>query len=98
VSRIDRLVERQPAVVDRGHRRGGGDRLGHRRDPEDRVAAHRLAAAGGGGADHLDLGDAAPGDQRDQAGDLAAGDMARQGGVHAAVPRGRIVVRHDRIS
>ena len=34
-------VEGEPALVNQGHRRGDGDRLGHRGDAEHGVALHR---------------------------------------------------------
>ena len=40
---VDGIVEPQPALLDEDQRADGDDRLGHRRDAEDRVAADRLA-------------------------------------------------------
>ena len=42
---VDRLVESEPAFLDEHHDRGRADRLGHRGNPEDRVAAHVSAVA-----------------------------------------------------
>ena len=44
---VDRIVEAQLASFDQNQRRNRGDRLGHRRDAEQRVALHRLGASGG---------------------------------------------------
>ena len=44
---VDRVVEPQPALLDEDHRRHGRDRLGHRRDAEDAVAARRLGSLHG---------------------------------------------------
>ena len=41
---LDRLVHREPAVLHQHQRGDRGDRLGHRGDAEDRVAAHRPLA------------------------------------------------------
>ena len=53
-----------------GSSRRGGDRLGHRGDPEDRVAADRVTADRLR-ADRVDVRLAAPAEQCDQAGHLA---------------------------
>ena len=84
---IDRLVEAQRALLDQDHRRRGRDRLGHRGDAEDRVAAHRLAAAERLRADRVDVHLAAAADQRDEPRHAAALDVAGHDVVHAAQPR-----------
>ena len=40
----DGVSDEQPSVLDQHHERDRDDRLGHRIDAEDRVAAHRRAA------------------------------------------------------
>ena len=52
---VDGIVESQPAFLDEQHRRDRGDRLGHGRDPKDRVAAHRPVLAHGVDADRVDV-------------------------------------------
>ena len=39
---LGRLVQRQFALFGQLHRRGGGDRLGHRRDAENRIGGHPM--------------------------------------------------------
>ena len=80
---IDRLVEAHDALLEQDHRRHGGDRLGHRRDAEDRVAPHRTATINGGHADHIDVCLAPPAHDRDDAGRGATVDVARQDVVEA---------------
>ena len=63
-----------------------GDRLGHRGDAEDRVAAHRRGPVDGQGADRVDLHSAMPAHEGDEAGNLPAGDMAGQDVMEAAEP------------
>jgi hypothetical protein len=38
-------IEMEPPLLDQLHRRGRGDRLGHRGDPDHGVGGHRCAAA-----------------------------------------------------
>ena len=47
---VDRLVEPEPALLDEDEGCDGDDRLGHRRDAEERVAAHWFGLAAGQGA------------------------------------------------
>jgi len=84
---IHRVVQPQPAFLHQGHGRCGRDLLGNRRDPEDRVAAHRLGTAGLGGADRLHVHFAAPGDQRDQAGHGPGFDLPGQYPTQPPEPR-----------
>ena len=73
----DRIAELEPALFVQGHQRHGSDRLGHRRDPEDRVPGHRGALFGPAFALGLEVDDlAAAGNQADCAGDLLAVDVA----------------------
>jgi hypothetical protein len=58
------VVQAQAALLEEHHGGDGRDRLGHRRHPEDGVAAHHVAGAAGV---HL----APPGDEPHQAGDVA---------------------------
>ena len=85
---IDGLVEPQLALLHEDHRRRRGDGLGHRGDPEDRVAPRsgslpprRLRA------DRVDVDRSPPADQRDDPGDLVALDVAGHHVVHTAEPR-----------
>lgn len=84
---IDRLVEPKPAFLDEEHRRCRRNRLGHRADPEDRVAPDRLATGERGGADRIDVQLAASRQQRDDSGHCAALDTARHDVVHAVEAR-----------
>ncbi len=76
----DRRVERELALLDLLHGAGGGDRLAHRRDPENRVDGHRrglvdLAPAEGTFVEWL----AAYRRRGDDAGDLAGfGGLAQR--------------------
>jgi len=62
---VDRLIEPQLGLLDQDHGGDGGDRLGHRSDPEDGVAPHRILPACRFHADGIDVRLAAPADQRD---------------------------------
>ena len=73
----DRLVQRQPAVIDQEHRRGSKDGLGHRRDAKDRVPPHRPVAAERHGADHVDVDIVALGNQCHDARQAAILDPGR---------------------
>ena len=53
--RLDRIVERQDAVVDQRHGAGGADGLGERGDAEDGVAPQRRRIVERGVAEHLDV-------------------------------------------
>nr|WP_159040124.1 hypothetical protein [Streptomyces sp. XY533] len=75
---VHRVVQSQPAVVEEGHRRRHGDRLGRGRHPEDRVPAHRRAAVVAHCPDGLDVRLLAAADQGDHTGDLPGVDVARQ--------------------
>ncbi len=73
---VDRLVEADHALLDEHQRGHGGDRLGHRRDPEDAVAADGIGAVDRGRAlDHGVYG-VVPGDQATQPGSRAGDDVA----------------------
>src|SRR5205823_3592141 len=84
---IDRVAQPQLAFFDQDHRRRGRDRLGQRRDAEDRVAPHRLATTDRLHADRVDMHLTAPAHQRDQARHFAALDIARHDVAHVAKPR-----------
>ena len=73
---VHRLVQPEQAFLDQDHGRGRGDRLGHRRDAEDRVAAHRLLRVRGHRADRVDVPLAPARDERHEAGHLAPLDVA----------------------
>src|SRR5262249_16999616 len=76
-------VEAQPTVFDQDQRRRGGDRLGHRGDAEDRVAAHRRLGLERLPADRLDMRLAAPADQPHDARHGAARDVRGPGILQA---------------
>jgi hypothetical protein len=84
---VDRLVQPEDALLDQDHRCDGGDRLGHRADPEDGVPGHGLVAVDGPAADALDVRLAAPADHRDQAGPGSTLDVSGHDVVHAGEPR-----------
>ena len=74
---IDRLIERELAVLDEHHRCRGEDRLGHRRDAKYRVAPHRVVAAERFRPDHIDVHVLITSHERDDAGKLALRDADR---------------------
>jgi hypothetical protein len=84
--RIDRVVETQRALLDQDHRRGGHDRLCHRRDTKDRVAPHWIATVEHCVADDVDVRLAPPADQRDETGKISALHVTGHGLVHALEP------------
>ena len=73
---VHRLVQPEQAFLDQDHGRDRGDRLGHRRDAEDRVAPHRLLRVRGHRADRVDVPLAPARDERHEAGHLASLDVA----------------------
>jgi hypothetical protein len=77
----------QPALLDQDHRRGGGHRLGHGRDAEDRVPPDRIGVVVRHGPDRVDVHLAAAADQADQAGQRAVRDVTGQDVVQAGNPR-----------
>jgi hypothetical protein len=83
---IHRLVQAQPAFLYQDHRRGGGDRLGHRGDAEDRVAPHRVGAAERLQTDRIGMHLAPPADQRNESRQFAALDEACHDVMHATKP------------
>jgi hypothetical protein len=92
---VDRLLEVDDVVLDQDHRGGGEHRLGHRGDPEDRVAAHRHATVESRRADRLDPDVVAARDERDDPRELATLDACRHrlphlGGLHVDHP----AIRH----
>jgi hypothetical protein len=74
----DRLVQREQSLLDEEESRSAGDRLGHRGDPEHRVALHRRPTDAEG-ALRLDRRPARVVDQRDQAGDAVVADLSPDG-------------------
>lgn len=80
---LDRIIETQAAFLHQdqcGHRR---DRLGHRGEPEDGVACHRLGFVEAHRAQGLDVLAAAVVHERDDPGRVAVGDVASQGRAQA---------------
>ncbi len=70
--RPDRIVQREPAVLDQHHHGRGRDRLGQRGDPEDRIPDHRRGPLRIGRPGGLDLHPAAAGHQPHRTGHRAA--------------------------
>jgi hypothetical protein len=87
----DGIVEAEPALVGERQRGDARDRLGQRRDPEDRVAGHRQIALDVAASHHHRAGrlPRAPG-QADEAGQLPAIDVFPKGGCE----RGRWQCSH----
>ena len=82
---VDRIGQRQLAVLDQRHRCGDRDRLGHRGDAEDRVALHRQTRVDVAVAELVDLPHlAGMPDQRDRAGEQAGVDRLADGGLIAS--------------
>ena len=79
--RVDRLIQSQLALFDEHHRRRGEDRLGHRGDAKQRVAAHGLGAAERLEADGVDVHVVTLSDQAHHSGHFAVLDTSRHGGV-----------------
>ena len=77
----DGVGERELALLDERHRRRDGDRLGHRGDPEDGVAAHRQLRADVAVADLVELQHfSAMPDTRDRSGEQTGLDRLVDGG------------------
>jgi hypothetical protein len=68
---VDRLVEPDPPVRHQDQRGNRGDRLGHRRDPEDGVSRHRHAGVDVDHAGGADVGLALAAHPPHQSGHLA---------------------------
>ena len=78
---VDRIAEADRAVLDKGHRAGGNDRLGHRADPADRVGCHRrlrARALEGEHAHRLDVDLAVAGNDGDRTRDEAVVEVTSE--------------------
>ena len=81
--------QRERSLLDQLHDRGAGQRLGLRRDPEDRVGRHAPARFLVGPAERLLVDDLAVlHHQRDDAGDLVGVDISLQRAIDDRRPRG----------
>jgi hypothetical protein len=86
---VDRIGERQDAVVHEQHCSRGGDRLGERGDAEDGVAWQRRRVIEGQAPEDLGVDVVAAGQQRHHRRDLAALGRGDETVVHPAQP-GRV--------
>ena len=81
---VDGLINCELAVLDEHHRGRGEDRLGHRCDAKDGVAAHRLVTVKRHHAHRVDVHVLITSDQSDHPGELALRDASGHGIVQTA--------------
>ena len=78
---VDGLIQCQPALFHKEHRRQRQDRLRHRRDAKDRVAPHRLFTTERHHADRVDVHVLTVRDKRDHTWEFTIRDSSGHGFV-----------------